>query len=116
MWGLANVALLVLGWAAAWIGQAGKTHAPLGGVFEQWDAVILRGIAAHGYFGPHADPHAVAFFPGYPLALAAVHAVVRDWVLAELLLSGVAGAVALLALRRAAGASSATCRVVMSSR
>ncbi len=103
MWAAAHVALFVLAWAAAWVYRGAPGHAPLAGVFEHWDAVLLRNVAQYGYFSPHSTAHNVAFFPGYPAALAAVHLGVRSWVLAELAVSGIAGCFAVVALARLAG-------------
>ena len=103
VWAAAHVALFVLAWAAAWVYRTTPSHQPLTGVFERWDAILLRDIAQHGYFSPHSNPHNIAFFPGYPLTLAAVHLVVRNWVLAELAVSGVAGCFAVVSLARLAG-------------
>src|SRR5580700_6288011 len=91
MWAAAHLALFVLAWAAAWVYRTTPGHAPLTGVFEHWDAALLRNIAQHGYFSPHSMAHNTVFFPGYPMALAAVHLILRNWVLAELVLSGIAG-------------------------
>ena len=105
MWAAAHVALLVLAWAAAWVYRATPGHAPLTGVFEHWDAALLRNIAQYGYFSPHSMADNTAFFPGYPMMLAAVHLVLRNWVLSELVVSGVAGCFAVVSLTRlAAGA------------
>lgn len=107
MWAAVHLALLLLGYAAAWTLARDKEHLPFTGVYERWDATLLRSIAQYGYFGGPggvpAHPHQAAFFPGYPLALAAVHLVVRNWVAAELLLSFAAGCVAVIALARLAG-------------
>jgi hypothetical protein len=103
MWGAAHLALLVLAWAAAWVYRTAPDHAPLAGVFEHWDAVHYRTIAQYGYFSPHSLPNDVAFFPGYPLTLAAVHLALRSWVVAELVLSAVAGCFAVVSLSRLAG-------------
>jgi hypothetical protein len=103
IWAAAHLALLVLAWAAAWAFRTARTHAPLTGGFEHWDAYLLRNIAQYGYFGAHSIPHNAAFFPGYPLVLAAAHLIVRNWVLAELLVSAVAGCFAMVSLARLAG-------------
>jgi hypothetical protein len=103
MWAAVHLSLFVLGWAAAWVYRATHDHAPLTGVFEHWDAIRLRNIAQYGYFSPHSMADNVVFFPGYPLALAAVHLIVRNWVLAELVLSAVAGCYAVVSLSRLAG-------------
>jgi hypothetical protein len=103
MWAAAHLALFVLAWAAAWVYRTTRDHRPLTRVFEHWDAVLLRNIAQYGYFSPHSIPHDIAFFPGYPLALAGVHLIMRSWVLAELVVSAVAGCFAVVSLARLAG-------------
>jgi hypothetical protein len=103
VWAAAHLALFVLAWAAAWVYRTTPSHQPLTGVFERWDAILLRNIAQYGYFSPHSIPHNIAFFPGYPLTLAAMHLIVRNWVLAELAVSGVAGCFAVVSLARLAG-------------
>ncbi|MEV0400649.1 hypothetical protein [Actinoallomurus sp. NPDC050550] len=71
--------------------------------WTQWDVDHFVEIARYGYTGdpghPH-DPGLPAFFPGLPLVLRGVHLVVPDWRLAALLISFVAGAVAMVALAR----------------
>ena len=103
MWGAAHLALFVLAWAAAWVYRTTSSHRPLTGLFEHWDAVLLQNIAQYGYFSPRSAAHGIVFFPGYPLTLAGVHLIVRNWVLAELLLSAVAGCFAMVSLARLAG-------------
>lgn len=103
VWAAAHLVLLVLAWAAAWAFRSTTAHAPLTGGFEHWDAALLRNIAQYGYFGQHSIKNNAAFFPGYPLALAAVHMIVRNWVLAELLVPAVAGCFAVVSLARLAG-------------
>ncbi|MFF5973284.1 mannosyltransferase family protein [Streptomyces sp. NPDC012769] len=68
--------------------------------FEHWDWGHFLHIARDGYF-PGGD-NREAFFPGFPLLLRAVHTVVPDWTVAGLLISLVAGAVAVVALARIA--------------
>ncbi|MBB5130465.1 hypothetical protein HNP84_000153 [Thermocatellispora tengchongensis] len=73
--------------------------------WRHWDAHLLIIIAEHGYDGDPAarpDPGLPAFFPGMPLALRAVHLIVRDWTLSGMFISLVAGAVAMVALARLA--------------
>jgi len=103
IWAAVHAALFILAWAAAWAFRSTLAHAPLTGGFEHWDAVLLRNIAEYGYFGPHTIPNNAAFFPGYPLALSAAHLLVRNWVLAELAVSAVAGCFAVVSLVRLAG-------------
>lgn len=106
-WLAAHLALLALAYAAAWaFRDTGTAHLPLTGGYQQWDANLYQSLAQYGYFGgpggKPAHPNQVAFWPGYPLALAAVHAIARNWVASELLLSLAAGAVAVVALARLA--------------
>jgi hypothetical protein len=89
-----------------------------------WDVALYIKVAQYGYGGypqHYPDPGIAAFFPGLPLALRAVHAVVPSWVGAGLLISFLAGMVAAIALarlteldaRRPAGAL-AVCALVLS--
>ncbi len=103
MWAAAHLALFTLAWAAAWVYRATPSHAPLTGVFEHWDATLLRNIAEHGYFSPHSTANNTVFFPGYPMTLAAAHLILRNWVLAELVVSGIAGCFVVVSLSRLAG-------------
>ncbi len=107
IWAAAHLALLALAWAAAWAFRATREHAPLTAAFDHWDTGLLRNIAQHGYFGPDSIANNAAFFPGYPAALAAGHLVLRSWVLSEIVVSGVAGCFAVVALARLAGGSRA---------
>jgi hypothetical protein len=71
--------------------------------WTQWDVDHLVAIARYGYGGDPAqppDPGLPGFFPGFPLAVRAVHVVVADWRLAALIVSFAAGAVAMTALAR----------------
>lgn len=87
-----------------------REAAPVLAPFQQWDANHYLHIARDGYFPAGAGPWTTgwdnreAFFPGYPFLLRAVHTVVPDWTAAGLLISFVAGAVAVLALARIARA------------
>lgn len=74
--------------------------------WAHWDAVLLTEIARYGYRGDLAypqDPGLPAFFPGQPFLLRLMHAVIPDWTVAGVVLSLVAGAVAVVALARLAG-------------
>ncbi|MEU6327894.1 mannosyltransferase family protein [Streptomyces sp. NPDC047049] len=76
--------------------------------WQRWDWGHFLHIASEGYFPGEAGPwrngwdNREAFFPGFPLLLRAVHTVIPDWATAGLLISFVAGAVAVLALARIA--------------
>ncbi|MCZ4123523.1 mannosyltransferase family protein [Streptomyces sp. H39-S7] len=95
------------GWLFTGDGRA-KEAPPLLSRWEQWDWSYFVRIAEYGYFGSPDGSDAApqdnreAFFPGLPLLLRAVHTVVPDWTVAGLLISFVAGAVAVLALARTA--------------
>jgi hypothetical protein len=72
-------------------------------LWQRWDWDRYLTIAEYGYTsgkGPAYDSDIVAFFPGYPAVLRAVHFVVRNWVVSGLLISLIAGAVACIALAR----------------
>jgi hypothetical protein len=103
LWAAAHLALLTLAWAAAWVYRGDPSHAPLTGAFDHWDAAILRNIAQYGYFSPHSAPNDIIMFPGFPLALAGAHLILRNWTLAELAVSAVAGCFAVVSLSRLAG-------------
>ncbi|MEU8204256.1 hypothetical protein [Streptosporangium sp. NPDC049046] len=100
---LGIVVLVVIGSQALMEGDA--LPAPFLERWRNWDANLLITIAEHGYGGPpgsEPDRGLPAFFPGMPLMLRAVHLVIDDWTLAGLLISLVAGAVAMTALARLA--------------
>ncbi|MEV5560471.1 mannosyltransferase family protein [Nonomuraea wenchangensis] len=83
----------------------GATFAGYADRWRKWDAGLFITIAQYGYDGePGRPPDAglPAFFPGLPAALRLVHLVVPDWETAGLLISLVAGAVAMVALARLA--------------
>lgn len=104
LWGSAHLGLAVLAWMSSWIsGQRGIYHALLG-IYAQWDYDWYRAIAAHGYFSGRSGGEAArAFLPGFPVVLAAVHLLVRNWVASGLLVSLVAGGVALVCIGRLGG-------------
>ena len=105
VWLISRVAVLALTWPAVAILQgSSKGTRPWLGLWNNWDADRLQHIAQYGYFGPpgHALPDQVALFPGYPLADALMHVLVRQWTVSGLLVSLVAGGVAAVALGRIA--------------
>jgi hypothetical protein len=96
------VALLVLAGAAQVFGGRGQGFLDR---WDSWDVTLFRKVAEFGYAGypqHYPDKDIEAFFPGFPLVLRAVHAVVPDWTAAGLLVSLVAGAVAVVFLARLA--------------
>lgn len=105
LWSRVAVALAAGAGATALAVDRGPVDA-----WRRWDADLLRKVAEFGYDGRpenYADEGIEAFFPGFPLLLRAVHAVVPDWTAAGLLISAVAGAVACVALGRLARAEGA---------
>lgn len=105
IWLVTRVAVLALSWPAAFIFR-GSAKSPQGWLtlWQNWDAVRLTDIARYGYFSPaeRLYPHQVAFFPGFPLVLDVFHAVIRQWTASGLIVSFVAGAVAVVAVSRIA--------------
>jgi hypothetical protein len=103
-WLLSRLAVLWVAAQAVWVFPRGD--GPVPGYLARWftwDAQHYVKIARYGYDGPPGDDTPLeAFFPGLPLLLRLVHAVVRDWAAAGLLISFVAGAVAVAALARLA--------------
>lgn len=103
IWLISRCAVLALSWPAMWILQGGSKSARSWlSLWVQWDAARYQSIAQYGYFGNHLYANQVAFFPGFPLVLAAVHLLVRQWTLAGLLISLVAGGIAAVAVSRIA--------------
>ncbi len=110
---LTRISLGITAHFARWLfpAQSGvREAAPVLAPFQRWDANHYLHIARDGYFPAGTGPwtsgwdNREAFFPGYPFLLRAVHTVVPDWTAAGLLISFVAGAVAVLALARVARA------------
>lgn len=106
-----RLGLWLVAYCTSWLSPAGsdaKTPASWLSRWEQWDWAHYQHIAEYGYFGPvpgaeGAADNLVAFFPGFPLTLGAVHTVITDWTVAGLLISLASGAVAVVALARIAG-------------
>jgi Gpi18-like mannosyltransferase len=86
--------------AAVFVGERGVRHAATFheaslAVWTRWDGVHYLAIAAGGYRGTD-----LAFFPLYPLAIRIASGVVRDPVVAAIVISNVSLLVALVYLRR----------------
>jgi hypothetical protein len=99
----AHGALAVIAYCSAWINVANGSHLPLTRGYQQWDANLYVNYAQHGLFSAASTPNNAAFLPGYPILLALVHVLVRNWIAAALLLSLAAGAVTAVLLNRMAG-------------
>jgi Gpi18-like mannosyltransferase len=104
-WVASRVSLVVVTIATSWMvaeTTAGSVRS-FTSAWDHWDTGLFVKVARFGYQGyprHYPDRGIVAFFPGEPLALRAVHLVVRNWVASGLLISAVAGAVACVALVR----------------
>ncbi|MDN3352859.1 mannosyltransferase family protein [Actinomadura sp. DC4] len=75
--------------------------------WTQWDVDLFIEIAKYGYRGDPAQPQDAglpAFFPGLPMLIRTIHIVIPSWELSALLISLVAGTVAMAALARLGGA------------
>src|SRR4051794_4390772 len=106
-WLTSRTAVAVLSLAVLWT-TAARSVAGVGSWlsgWDHWDTGLYVKVARFGHQGfpaHYGDRGIVAFFPGEPLALRAVHLVVRNWIASGLLLSAVATAVACVALARLA--------------
>jgi len=106
LWLLTRATTYLLVGAAAWLFASGtdvRSPVPYLERWRHWDVRYYQTIAEFGYGGdPAAGPPAPleAFFPGLPLVLRVLHFVGFDLTVAGLLVSFVAGAVAVVALAR----------------
>ncbi|MGQ0845914.1 MAG: mannosyltransferase family protein [Sporichthyaceae bacterium] len=107
LYALTRLAVFAVAAAGAWLFASSDSRRPVGFLdrWLQWDTHHYRTIAEFGYDGGPGGPAVPleAFFPGFPLLMRAVHTVGGvGYVTAGLLISLVAGAVAVLALGRIA--------------
>jgi hypothetical protein len=106
LWLLTRVTTFLLVSAGAWLfseNQGAVEPVPYLDRWLRWDAVHYATIAEFGYGGdPATGPQVplAAFFPGLPLVLRALHFLGIDITVAGLLVSFVAGAIAVVALGR----------------
>ena len=107
LYGLTRIAIFAITAAGVWLFADRDAREPVGFVdrWTQWDTHHYVTIAKFGYGGGPSGPQVPleAFFPGYPIAMRVVHEVLGvGFVTAGLVISLVAGAVAVLALGRIA--------------
>ncbi|MFN2540263.1 MAG: mannosyltransferase family protein [Mycobacteriales bacterium] len=103
-WVATRVALAVLVLAGMQQVFGGRGDGWLAG-WDSWDVTLFRKVAQFGYDGyprHYPDKDIAAFFPGFPLVLKAFHAAIPSWTAAGLLVSFVAGAVAVVYLSKLA--------------
>lgn len=104
VWFLSRIAVAVLVAVASFQVFARRRQSFLDG-WDSWDVSLFIKVARYGYAGypsRYPDKDIEAFFPGFPVVLRAVHAFVPSWTAAGLLVSLVAGAVAMVSLARLA--------------
>ncbi|MBR7835828.1 hypothetical protein KDL01_21320 [Actinospica durhamensis] len=102
VWAASRAVLLLLSLFERYATGTGRSSSWLG-LWQHWDWYRYLTVAEYGYTsgkGPSYDENITAFLPGFPTVLRAVHLVVRDWAVSGLLISLVAGAVAVVALAR----------------
>jgi len=103
----AHAALALIAYSSSWIQGRDNTHQALTGAYQQWDANLYVNYAQHGLFSGASAPNNAAFLPGYPILLAFVHLILRNWLDSALLLSLLAGCVTAVLLNRMAGSTRA---------
>jgi hypothetical protein len=92
-----RAAFLLVALAASWLLSTETQGAPQQSflsLWDNWDAHHLVTIGEHGYFSAASDVHATAFFPLFPLLVAALLVVVANPVAAGLVVSALASVVA----------------------
>ena len=104
-WVLSRAAIFFVSFAGLWMladTKAGDVPSYLGR-WDRWDTHLFLDLAKFGYRGYRThttDVHLEAFFPGEPLAMRVGHLLTGSWTAGALLVSAVAGAVAMIALAR----------------
>lgn len=71
-------------------------------LWDRWDVGLFTKVARYGYLSPEYTDRTEVDFPGLPIAIRIVHLVVPDWIVAGLVVSFLAGALAVAALWRLA--------------
>jgi hypothetical protein len=101
-WFASRVAVCLFAVAAAHVLSGGPPGRVPGvrELWNRWDVGLFTKVARWGYHSPHYADKTDVDFPGMPLAIRLTHVFVRDWVVAGLLVSFAAGALAAAALWR----------------
>jgi hypothetical protein len=102
VWLASRVAVALLALAAARLATRDRGSEVPGfrALWDRWDVGLFVKVARYGYHSPAYADQTDVDFPALPLLLRAVHVVSRDWVVAGLVVSAIAGAVASVALWR----------------
>ena len=81
--------MLILSMVAARALFAGPSSAVPGvrTLWNRWDVVLYAKVARYGYLSPKYTDRTEVDFPGLPLAMRLVHLIVRDWIVAGLVVS-----------------------------
>jgi Mannosyltransferase (PIG-V) len=106
VWAGSRLGVLAVSVTAAAIWSYGDLKDSFLNRWTQWDVDLFIEIAKYGYRGDPGHPQDAglpAFFPGLPMLIRVVHVVIPSWELSALLISLVAGAVAMVALARLGG-------------
>jgi hypothetical protein len=104
VWTASRLAVALLSMAAARL-ATDATTADVPGfttLWDRWDVGLFTKVAHWGYVSPAYPDHTEVDFPAFPIAIHLTHLLVRDWILAGLLVVFVAGAVSVAALWRLA--------------
>lgn len=100
LWLLSRVAVMLVVGAAGYLLASATSLEPFLERWNHWDVRHFQEIAGRGYSDSVTDTPLAAFFPGLPLLMSALGALGIGLTLAGLLISFVAGAVAVVALAR----------------
>ena len=102
-WLLSRIPMVMITWAVIWTGfgyYGVKQPHGWASVWQRWDWLRYVAIADHGYTLSARHGASIAFFPGYPILLYAVHLVLRSYAYSGLFISFVTGAIACMAMVR----------------
>jgi hypothetical protein len=103
-WLASRFAMVLLTFGSVWLVQTNNVGAvpSFTSQWDRWDVVLLRKAAQYGWFGSGSDPHQAVDFPGLPLLMRLVHPLLDSWVMAGIVVSGLAGLATCVALYRLA--------------
>jgi Gpi18-like mannosyltransferase len=95
---------LGISWLALWLlaTTIGPTEADFLGIWRQWDADHILGIAQYGYTDPRSFSNGTVFFPLYPLLVKALAWTGIGYVMSGIIISAAASTVAFYYLFRLA--------------
>jgi hypothetical protein len=105
IWAASRIAVALLAAAGSRLVSGGQANQVSGfaALWDRWDVQLFWKVARYGYLSPSYSDRTEVDFPGMPLALRAVHLVLRDWVLSGIVISLLASLAACVALYLLAG-------------